>query len=178
MCEPGVYYRDFEKETLKKGLILPSYPASRNLCAIGGMVSNNSGGELTLQYGKTNRYVRELDIVLRGRAVFVLGIAGGERGAGVGVGGVGVSPLRRVLPIAGDPLNHAALLSTTQVDAVRAAFGLTAETEWDRFDPDSAPGRLCAAVGGELAPRRSSSVGLCLSPVLASSTPKTCAMRM
>jgi FAD/FMN-containing dehydrogenase len=65
IAEPGVYYRDFEKATLKKsGMILPSYPASRELCAIGGIVSNNSGGELTLSYGKTNRYVRELDIVL------------------------------------------------------------------------------------------------------------------
>jgi FAD/FMN-containing dehydrogenase len=65
ISEPGVYYRDFEKATLKKyGMIVPSYPASRELCAIGGMVSNNSGGELTLSYGKTNRYVRELDVVL------------------------------------------------------------------------------------------------------------------
>jgi len=63
--EPGVYYRDFEKATLtKNGMLLPSYPASRELCAIGGIVSNNSGGELTLQYGKTNRYVRHLEVVL------------------------------------------------------------------------------------------------------------------
>lgn len=65
ITEPGVYYRDFEKATLEKsGKLLPSYPASRELCAMGGIVSNNSGGELTLQYGKTNRYVRELDVVL------------------------------------------------------------------------------------------------------------------
>lgn len=65
VVEPGMYYRDFEKETLAKvGKIMPSYPASRNLCALGGMVSNNSGGELTLRYGKTNKYVRELDVVL------------------------------------------------------------------------------------------------------------------
>ncbi|HET8581057.1 MAG TPA: FAD-binding oxidoreductase [Candidatus Paceibacterota bacterium] len=62
--EPGVYYRDFEKETLKKGVILPSYPASRELCAMGGIVSNNSGGEKTLRYGKTNRYIESLDVVL------------------------------------------------------------------------------------------------------------------
>ncbi len=56
VTEPGVYYRDFERETLAKtGKIVPSYPASRELCALGGMVSNNSGGELTLRYGKTNR---------------------------------------------------------------------------------------------------------------------------
>ena len=65
VTEPGVYYRDFEKATLAKhGMIMPSYPASRGLCALGGMVNNNSGGELTLQYGKTNRYIRELDVVL------------------------------------------------------------------------------------------------------------------
>lgn len=64
-AEPGVYYRDFEKRTLaERGMLLPSYPASRELCAIGGIVSNNSGGELTLQYGKTARYVREIDVVL------------------------------------------------------------------------------------------------------------------
>ncbi len=64
VTEPGVYYRDFEKETLKKGLILPSYPASREICAMGGIVANNSGGERTLEYGKTERYVDELDVVL------------------------------------------------------------------------------------------------------------------
>lgn len=65
VTEPGVYFRDFDKATTEKnGKILPSYPASRDLCAMGGIVSNNSGGELTLQYGKTARYVRELDVVL------------------------------------------------------------------------------------------------------------------
>src|SRR5665213_2230173 len=65
VSEPGVYYRDFEKATLaKNGKLLPSYPASRELCAIGGIVSNNSGGELTLRYGKTNKYVRQMDVVL------------------------------------------------------------------------------------------------------------------
>ncbi len=64
VTEPGAYYRDFEKETLKKNLILPSYPASRELCAMGGIVANNSGGERTLEYGKTEKYVEELDVVL------------------------------------------------------------------------------------------------------------------
>ncbi|PIR83978.1 FAD-binding oxidoreductase [Candidatus Kaiserbacteria bacterium CG10_big_fil_rev_8_21_14_0_10_51_14] len=65
ISEPGVYYRDFEKVTLEKsGMIMPSYPASREICAIGGMVANNSGGELTLLYGKTEHYVRELEVVL------------------------------------------------------------------------------------------------------------------
>ena len=54
------------------------------------------------------------------------------------------------LPIAGDPLNHAALLSPAQIDAFRAEVGLTADTEWDRFPTDSPEGRLCRSVGGTL----------------------------
>lgn len=65
VVEPGVYYRNFEKETLAhEGFILPSYPASRELCALGGMVNNNSGGERTLEYGKTEDYIEEVDVVL------------------------------------------------------------------------------------------------------------------
>lgn len=64
VTEPGVFYRDFEKETLEKNLILPSYPASRELCAMGGIVSNNSGGERTLEYGKTERYLESVNVVL------------------------------------------------------------------------------------------------------------------
>lgn len=64
ITEPGVYYRDFEKETLKRNLILPSYPASRLLCAMGGIVNNDSGGERTLEYGKTRKYVESVDVIL------------------------------------------------------------------------------------------------------------------
>ncbi len=64
VTEPGVFYRDFEKATLEKGLMMPSYPASREIAAMGGIVANNSGGERTLKYGKTERYVEELDVVL------------------------------------------------------------------------------------------------------------------
>jgi len=64
LTEPGVYYRDFEKATLEKGWLMPSYPASRELCTVGGMVANNSGGEKTLTYGKTERYVQELHAIL------------------------------------------------------------------------------------------------------------------
>jgi len=54
------------------------------------------------------------------------------------------------LPMAGDPLNHSALLSESQVDELRRTVGLSRDTEWDPFDPDSDPGRLCAAVGREI----------------------------
>ena len=64
VVEPGMYYRDFEKETLKQGLLLPSYTASREICTVGGMAANNSGGEKNLMYGKTERYVKKLRVVL------------------------------------------------------------------------------------------------------------------
>lgn len=64
VVEPGVYYRDLEKETLKHEVLLPSYTASKDICAVGGMVGNNSGGEKTLKYGKTEQYIESLKIVL------------------------------------------------------------------------------------------------------------------
>jgi FAD/FMN-containing dehydrogenase len=65
VTEPGVYYRDFEKATLQHGVIMPSYTASRELNTVGGMVANNSAGEKSLTYGKTERYVRMLKVVLQ-----------------------------------------------------------------------------------------------------------------
>lgn len=62
--EPGMFYRDFEAETLKKNLLLPTYPASREICTVGGMVANNAGGELELTYGPINKYVKELKVIL------------------------------------------------------------------------------------------------------------------
>ena len=54
------------------------------------------------------------------------------------------------LPIAGDPLNHSRLLTSQQIDDLRASSGLPEDDEWARFDPDAPAGRLCAAVGAEL----------------------------
>lgn len=64
IVEPGVYYRDMEKKTLEYNAIMPSYTASREICAVGGMVANNAGGEKSIKYGKTENYVTELEIVL------------------------------------------------------------------------------------------------------------------
>jgi pyruvate dehydrogenase E1 component len=62
------------------------------------------------------------------------------------------------LPIAGNPRNHSALLTTTQMDEMRAQAGLTGDTEWDRFDPMTPAGQWVAARREHLArpPRRSS----------------------
>lgn len=64
IVEPGVYYRDLEKRTLEINRIMPSYPASKNICTVGGMVGTNASGEKTLNYGSTERYVKNLKVIL------------------------------------------------------------------------------------------------------------------
>lgn len=77
-AQPGVYYRDFDKKTLEHGSILPTYPASRELCTLGGMVSNNAGGEKSLQFGKTADYIIELKAVLSDGNEYVIRPLGRE----------------------------------------------------------------------------------------------------
>jgi len=54
------------------------------------------------------------------------------------------------LPMAGDPMNHAALMSPTEIDDLRSRVGLTEANEWDRFTPGSPAAELCALVGGDI----------------------------
>ncbi len=61
---PGCLYRDFDIETKKHGKYMPAYTASRDINAIGGMVGNNSGGEKSIKYGKTENYINSLKVVL------------------------------------------------------------------------------------------------------------------
>ena len=71
--QPGVLYRDFEKVSLQhNNALLPSFPASRELASVGGMVSNNSGGEKSLEFGKTEDYVTQLDVVLSDGKKYVI----------------------------------------------------------------------------------------------------------
>lgn len=62
--QPGMLFREFDLKTIEQGSILPSYPASRDLASVGGMVNNNSGGEKSLEYGKTDNFVTEISVVL------------------------------------------------------------------------------------------------------------------
>jgi len=72
-AQPGVFYRDFEKATFEHGALMPSYPASRDLCTIGGMVNNNSGGEKSLEFGKTENFVKQLKVVLADGNEYTIG---------------------------------------------------------------------------------------------------------
>ena len=82
------------------------------------------------------------------------------------------------LPIAGDPMNHAALLGPEQIDDLRASTGLDLASEWDRFDPTSPEGRRCRAVGGDInneptPPRPALAVPLGARPAVASGSVST-----
>jgi FAD/FMN-containing dehydrogenase len=71
--QPGMMYKDFEVETLKYGSIMPSYPASRELAGVGGMVATNAGGEKSLEFGKTDNFVTELKVVLSDGNEYTIG---------------------------------------------------------------------------------------------------------
>lgn len=79
VAEPGIFFRDFDKKTREKNMEMPGYPASRNLAALGGMVSNNAGGEKNLKLGKTARYVEEVEAVLSDGNVHTLRNLEGEQ---------------------------------------------------------------------------------------------------
>jgi pyruvate dehydrogenase E1 component len=54
------------------------------------------------------------------------------------------------LPIAGDRLNHAALLSAEQVANLRTAVGLDVGSEWEPFPPGSSEAMLCEATAARI----------------------------
>jgi pyruvate dehydrogenase E1 component len=61
------------------------------------------------------------------------------------------------LPIAGDPLNHSALISSEQIEELRARLGVDKGSEWSRLPSDSVAGRLCDELGKQFvrSPNRS-----------------------
>ena len=62
--EPGVMWRDVEKKLKAEGLYLPSYPASKDICSIGGSIGNNAAGPDSLRYGHCADWIEALDVVL------------------------------------------------------------------------------------------------------------------
>ncbi len=79
IVQPGVFYRDMEKVTLASGLLMPSYTASKDLCAVGGMVANNAGGEKSLTYGSTESWVRRLKVILSDGNEYIIEPLSGEK---------------------------------------------------------------------------------------------------
>ena len=62
--EPGLILDDLRDAAEKHHLTFGPDPSTHTHCVLGGMIGNNSGGEKNLKYGKTARYVEELDVVL------------------------------------------------------------------------------------------------------------------
>src|SRR5262245_12864355 len=78
------------------------------------------------------------------------------------------------LPIAGRRLNHSALLTAAQIDALRAEVALTPETEWDRFPEGSPEAALAAEAARRLErPRRAAAEAPLPPPAIATRDPQT-----
>ncbi len=62
-CEPGVMWRNLEKKLKEHDSYLPPYPASKDICSIGGSIANNAAGPDSLRYGHCAEWVESLDVV-------------------------------------------------------------------------------------------------------------------
>ncbi len=109
--QPGMFYRDFEKITLEKGLILPCYTASKSLNAVGGMYGNNSAGERTLKYGKTEDYILSARVVFSdGNEYLIEPLTEDKLNQKMGLGGAEGEIYRRIYKLINDneeDLKHA-----------------------------------------------------------------------
>ncbi len=63
-CEPGAMWRTVEKKLKTHNAYLPPYPASKDICSIGGSVANNAAGPDSLRHGHCADWVESLDVVL------------------------------------------------------------------------------------------------------------------
>jgi len=62
--QPGLNYGKLQQTLHTHGRFLPPFPASIEYCTIGGSIANNAGGEKSVKYGSTIKYVRTLRVVL------------------------------------------------------------------------------------------------------------------
>ncbi len=146
VAEPGTYYRDLERELAAQDFLLPSYPASKGLCAIGGMVANNSGGEKTLSYGKTADYVARVDMACSDGNVYSFGKLDAR----------GLREKMRLATFEGDLYRSVYDLVTKHADALRAAKPDVSKNSagyalWDVYDGKTFDmGRLITGSQGTL----------------------------
>ncbi len=64
VVEPGITPEDLNKALAPEGFFFPPDPGSVKMCALGGMVANNTSGMRAVKYGTTKNYVLGLDVVL------------------------------------------------------------------------------------------------------------------
>lgn len=63
-CEPGAMWKSVEKKLKEHDAYLPPYPASKDICSVGGSVANNAAGPDSLRHGHCADWVESLDVVL------------------------------------------------------------------------------------------------------------------
>ena len=130
VVEPGVYFRDFEKELGKQNLLYPPYPASKDICALGGMIANNSGGEKTLTYGKTEDYVQELKAVLSDGEEYALGpLSAREVKEKIGEGGFLGGIYEKLLKLLDDNFD---LIKRSRPNVSKNSAGFALWDVWDK----------------------------------------------
>ncbi|MCO6472246.1 MAG: FAD-binding oxidoreductase, partial [Melioribacteraceae bacterium] len=66
----GVVLNHLQDEEKKRGLKFAPDPSSGNVCVIGGMLGNNSGGPHTLKHGNMYKHVEEVNVVLSNGKIF------------------------------------------------------------------------------------------------------------
>ncbi len=62
--EPGIIYGKLQQTLHTHGRFLPPFPSSVEYSSIGGAIANNAGGEKTVKYGSTRKFVKSLRVVL------------------------------------------------------------------------------------------------------------------
>lgn len=62
--EPGAMWRDVEAMLKEHDTYLPPYPASKDICSIGGAIGNNAAGPDSLRHGHVASWVDAIDITL------------------------------------------------------------------------------------------------------------------
>jgi FAD/FMN-containing dehydrogenase/Fe-S oxidoreductase len=75
-AQPGVYLGDLNTATGAHDLKFAPDPAWGDKSALGGAIGNNSTGAHSLRYGKTDAYVREVEVVLADGTVTTFGEVG------------------------------------------------------------------------------------------------------
>lgn len=69
-ADVGVVLNQLQSEEKKRRLKFAPDPSSGNVCVIGGMLGNNSGGPHTLKHGNMYKHVQEVNVVLSNGNVF------------------------------------------------------------------------------------------------------------
>lgn len=70
-CDVGVVLDTLQKELKKTGRKFGPDPSSGNVCVIGGMLGNNSGGPHTIKHGSMFYHVDEVNIILANGKNFI-----------------------------------------------------------------------------------------------------------